>query len=335
MSRTVSYWSVIQRAAGFAGIRPSVIPDEFAAFAGSFFNHYYRMCWQKAWWPEACKVGQRFYRQDYAGSSEAGDQVYFPASRKYYVALRNSTGEAPATGADLETNLAYWAELSKSYSPQKHVSGESVAVGDQKEDPDTGRVYQCHTAHTAGASIDLTKFGELVSFIRNIDFSQSWEAQEIADIEGVYDSDPRVHLDALEVDYILEADGILVRDHSLSSVWVRYRKPVPEFEGDDLDVSLSYVAGDVRYFSGDFYKALTTAAAGETPATHPEKWSLQEVLGVLSGSIPLFIYAEHLKSKGETGQGLSIEASANRELNREVMQVTRKQGAMKPWRVKS
>lgn len=67
----------------------------------------------------------------------------------------------------------------------------------------------------------------------------------------------------------------------LTSVWVQYRPPPPRWQGAGWNAAVAYAAGAQVWFAnvesgagfeGDFWRTLEATDAGQSPATHPDKW---------------------------------------------------------------
>jgi hypothetical protein len=70
-------------------------------------------------------------------------------------------------------------------------------VGDKARNPSDDVMYQCFTAHTAGATFDATKFGALKSFDRYIAYEQTQAGVALTpmdEVKMVTQRNPRVWL---------------------------------------------------------------------------------------------------------------------------------------------
>lgn len=335
MPRTVSYLSVIQLVASWMGKDPNVIEVEFERAASALFRYHARQVYEKAWWPEWCRMERRQFRPtwDVGEAVTAGAERYFPPTDTYYIALVASTGEAPATGSDYSTpNLAYWAEAPYELIADAHVNGRAYALGDRAQDPTTGLVYQCHTLHTGGSTLDTSKFGLLQEFVRNIDFSQSWEDSVIGAPEGVYPANPLVTHVWNKLEARPYGDGFLVPGNA-TRPWVYFRRPVPIFEGDNWSATATYAADSTLYFMGDFYTSTASTSAGESPATHPAKWELQPVLAVLANGLARYIHADMLEASKDSERAGQVLNLARAEISRQVREIYNKQPNKRRWSV--
>lgn len=278
--RTVDAQNLIDNAAGFCGLdRVNLAAEEFQDLR-NFLNNRLRYAWGFRPWSDLERTQQRFFRPAYAALTAytAGMERYDAATREYYQALRSTTGHAPTI--DGEENSAYWAVCADSYGADDWVTGTAYAVGDQVRNPLTDLFYQCHTAHTAGATFDATKFGALTPFDRYVAYEQTGE-DAIEDVLRVTDLDPRVRADARTVKSWNSDNGVQVYE-DLPFVWIELRVRVPELQGDAWDETLTYAADRQVYYAtatvrGNFYDCLSTTSAGESPASAPNKWSQVEL----------------------------------------------------------
>ena len=104
--RSISYQTLLERAAVLSGIKADAIQNEDAATLGVGLNRALRHAWEFAFWPEVTDCTEFRYRPDYAaGTTYAqGTEVYDPTSAAYYRAVQASTGESLA-------DTAYWLPL--------------------------------------------------------------------------------------------------------------------------------------------------------------------------------------------------------------------------------
>ena len=124
--------------------------------------------WRFWWWHELMRTERRAFRDAYVAATaySAAAEVFYRATQKYYVALRATTGNAPANAAGV-TNLSYWAESAVTYSAANFDAALAYAQGSQVYYPETDASYQAHTATVAGElPRDTAKWGVLVLFVR-------------------------------------------------------------------------------------------------------------------------------------------------------------------------
>ena len=332
--RTISYQDILRITAGFDG----ATLDDVAAVDAVLFRDFVSLALSTAWemenWPELITDEDRWFRAlwssatTYAAPTSLGaDEVFYSPADTYYQAIRASTNQVPATvsGSVVTENSAYWAECLGSYSQDDWASGAVYAVGDQVGNPDNGQSYQCHTAHTSGATFDTTKFGLLTPFERSISHVQTGETA-IGEMLGVADRNRRIFTSTTEYPYILGDDETLVLE-SPNKVWITFSLRCPRLFGDVYLATAAYIGGsDQAYFNGDFYDCLTSAAAGESPAAAPAKWGLVKIPWIFRKYLAYEAYALYLG--GPDGQSekapifhavamSALSAEANKILHRQ------------------
>lgn len=106
---------------------------------------------------------------------------------------------------------------------------------------------------------------------------ESWQSP-LGTVRGIYASDPRENERAIrQVWGTWGAKIRLMGRPQCLTPWVVYRRALPVWRGADLGESEAVAMGQVRYFSGDFWRCVEATEAGQTPATHPAKWQVQAV----------------------------------------------------------
>lgn len=297
--------------------------------------------WRSEWWDDLMQTEERYFRADWAAATtySKADEVYDPYSRKYFQSLRNTNlNHAPTvlSGSAYVENSAYWAESRTSYSGNTWVTGTVYAVGDKVYYAVTNRYYQCHTAHTASATLvpDATsaneRWGLLTPFQRSIDFDATGETA-IGDVFDVKDSDPRVNPRWRSLVWSKAQNNVYVAEEAVRC-WVQFRSRRPRLKGAAYDATSTYVAGDMMYFDGDgtidgnFYQAIDEVAAGETPITTPLVWSVVEIPELFEGYLIWSAYAKMLVGDQQDDRKLAAEATAEGFLEVEADNTYRQQG---------
>jgi len=329
--RRVTYLSVLELASTLFSGDPS--PDaEDAASLNKFIRRWAREAWEKYFWPEWTPIEKRQFRADWssattysAPTATAAVEIYYPNAKKYYQSLRGTnTNNTPATGAALTENSAFWAESVASYSGDDWAASTVYAVGKRVLNPTDQRYYQCHTAHTSGATFDATKFGILTPFVRSIDYEQTGKTP-IGEVKQVWDSDPRVFETADPMIFDL-TDTIVVRG-TLPIIYVEFRKRAPDFSGSTYSATATYAVDAQIYFTdGDFYKCLSATSAGESPTTAAAKWERLDFPMILKEIVAQGAYEQMLKTDGQNEKTLLEKSEALRLLAREIDKIERQQG---------
>lgn len=332
--RTVTYKSVEEKANLFftGKARPTV---QDAAALNRFINARYQEFFEQFFWPEWTPVEERKFRPTYASGSTyaAGAEVYFPATRTYYLALKAvPINEAPEelSGSDYEPNFAYWGAAEASYSGDDWSSTVAYVAGDIVFQPTNETYYQCHTGHTNQTPPNGSYWGALVEFERDIDFepgatsNQGTTATAIGEIKAIWPANPRKHENLLPIAYDLTSDGIVVRGDE-PVVWVEFRLRPNEFTGS-VWASGTYAAGDQVYYTttGEYYVAIASVTT-EAP-TDTTKWTKLDFPYVLQHAVAQAAYADMLKLSGKTSKYSDEYRESRRLLQREFDKIERQQG---------
>lgn len=331
--RRVSYKSVLDKVTQRATAEASANVD-LATSMNVFINARAAQFWTPVFWPEWSPVERRQFRDNWAtatsygaGSTTAAIEVYHPASDRYYQSLHAANlGNAPATlsGGSYIENSAHWAESKASYTTADWAASTPYSVGNKVRNPGDGYSYQCITVHTSTGTFDATKFGILTPFLRNVSLTQTGKT-EIAEVEGVYESDPRVNIDATRIRFRLETDGVIVRGDN-TRPWLRFRKACPSWSGTVYAATTTYVVGDQVYYSttGDWYVSIL-GGAGNAP-TNATYWTRIDFPYVLRDCVPQGAYSDWLKGDGQNQKADAEETVAIRSLNLELDLFERQQG---------
>lgn len=299
------------------------------------------------WWPDYLRTELRRYRADYASgttysapTTTTAAEVFYPPARKYYQALRSTTGNAPATltGGSYVVNAAYWAECAAAYSGSDWAASTAYSVGDVRRNPETDRYYSCHTAHTSGATFDSTKWGILTPFVPSISLTQTGQT-EIGTVRMVSPDDPRTSPRPRRLSYALTYEGIVVQGDYPVDVYVQFAARPPTLFGSTISLSSAYAVGQTVYYSsttagyeGDFYTCAATASAGQTPETHASKWTRQEMPAWLAAYAASAAAADWLRLNGKPEAAALQEGFATDLLCHESRQVAAVQGQGLKWR---
>ena len=102
-----------------------------------------------------------------------------------------------------------------------------------------------------------------------------------------------------------------------ASVWLHLYTRCPRWHGDAWSSSLTYTAGQLRYFSdstlqdyeGDYFLSLDATTAGQSPYTNPEKWSRLLVPDFMGEYLVTACSIAWLKGEGQLEKALAEEGS--------------------------
>ncbi len=326
--RTVTFQSVLAGTAAKLGLDP--LRDLNAARAASlaeYINTRLVEAWKFEFWPEWTVSEQRYFRDLYDATANvaATDERVFLADGNYYQALRVQTpaAQAPATltGAVYVENSAYWALSASSYAGPDWATATVFAVGDKTRNPGNNRFYQCHTAHTAGASFDATKFGLLTPFNRYVAYEQTGQTK-MDEVAMVSRKDPRVWPDRPgQIPFAPSALGVQILDPTAPGlVWVTFRLRPPQFTSVLYSASGNVAVDELRYWptsaggTGECYVALqaqTPAAISPASATY---WSRVNFPAILANFVKRAAFADALSDQKQQDRKTNELETALEEL---------------------
>ncbi len=329
--RTVTLKSVLEGACEVAGLEWQDLGEDMRESVLRKVQRRTKQSWAWDTWPELCPVEYRIYRDQYdsgtaylAPTLSLATEVFYLPAQKYYPALRDTTGNAPATlsGTEYVVNAAYWAECSDEPTGDDWLTGTVYAVGDTARNPDDNRYYACHTAHTAGGSFDATKFGVLTPFAAYIGLDQTGRTP-IGEVIALYANDPDVNPTRPGlIRHRLSARGIVPLGCFPVAVYVHFRLRVPAFTSEEWDGAGAYVIGDRVYSQkyGDCYLAIGDVAASSSnqePELVVAKWTKQEFPQVLERFVSRAAGADILRADGQNDKANAEQGSAFAELGEE------------------
>ena len=325
--RVVTFQSVLYAAAELLGMNPvrDLNPDRARTLV-NYLNRHVATGWRFDFWPEWLLTEQRRFRPAYAAAENitAGTERFFFADGKYYQPVRDQSpaAQAPATltsGVYVE-NSAYWAASAQSYTGSDWATGTVYTVTNgsatKVRDPLTGLFYQVHTAHTAGATIDLTKMGRLTAFDKYVGYTQSGET-EIDGVKQASRRDPRTFPEnPWRIAVTKSNRGIQFPTEAPGEVWLQFRTVPPVFTSTKRSDTTTYASGVTVYdvATGDCYTSNAAIAAGESPTTHPAKWDVVEFPMVLADFVARAVQADGLRDQKQTDRARAEMTAANDDL---------------------
>lgn len=341
--QTVTYKSVSDLAyAKFEGCA-AIGEEEFCAL-NQFIDDWHREFYERFFWPKRTTIQQRAFRLtwDAATAYAAKSEVFFWGTRKYYLALKDTiAGQAPATlsGTEWTLNMDYWAEALASYedSAETWLSTTAYVQGDIVFQPDNGLYYMCHTAHTNQEPPNVSYWGELVSFIRDIDYSGGNQGtqDEIGDVKDVWPDNPYNIQVQEHIMFDLTDLGVIVwGDEPL--VWVQFRPPATDFVFKEIWVSgNAYSIGDIVYYSTDGHIYTCLQATDSIAPGNASYWTQKPFPRELKRPVAHAAYAELLKLDGQMDKWRQEIREAERQLHREYDRIERQQRQNKQLRVRT
>lgn len=203
--------------------------------------------WTHAWWPGLMRVEQRPLRIPYdsAVTYADGTEVWHAPSERYYHAMQEALGEAPAdlVSGEWITNVEFWAESRFGYSADEYDAATAYVAGDQVFRPEDGLYYQAHSATTGNAPTDTDFWGLLKDFIPSLPRVMDGY-NDIGHVRAMYPQDPRRLAAAEKLDFTETHDAWLLHDVGCPLPWVEYRLRCPVLEGAAFSATASYVPAD-------------------------------------------------------------------------------------------
>lgn len=198
---------------------------------------------------------------------------------------------------------------------------------------------------------DLTK---VVAFTATVDgngvpfFTPAAEAGEVF---SVYNKNPLLTTKLSQVDYYLDGTTGTTRavlsNELVTSGFYMYRVKPVELVGDLYNSTTVYYTGAQVYFdsgsntgsympvtgrphSGNFWTCVAVGAtnAGESPSTHPAKWTKVEIPYIFAPYLAWGAAADWFISEGNIESGSVVEGKANAVLDQELDKVLRQQGQL-------
>ena len=215
------YSDILQFAASLAGLdydrtvaNPGLDDAEEATLRLGL-NAFLTTLWARAKWPGITRVEQRAFRAfwssgtTYGNGATAAVEVFDPETDQYFQSLvAANLNNAPTLG-EVE-NSAYWALCKASYSGPDWAASTVYAVGAIVYREELARYYQCHTAHTSGASFGgSTYWGILWPFEPYVAFAQTGETVISDQAEIIlWTANPRLTTRATVIPSMLTENGI-------------------------------------------------------------------------------------------------------------------------------
>lgn len=323
--RTIPFRSVLQATADFAGLDYETLDAAAKRKLSRAINNRTERAWTFDKWPELVPVEKRSFRATYADdvdysapNATTASEVWFPATLKYYQALRATIGNQPATltAGVWVLNESLWAECASSYSGDDWAPDTDYAVTDVLRNPGNGRFYACHTAHTSGAEFDEAYFGILTPFERYVGLDQAGETP-IGEVVRLTGRDPRVFPKAPGViPHRMGSKGVISLSTVINQVFLEFRLRRPLFDPTPWDTDVDYVGGEVRYLesTGECYLALDATSADD-PSDSPGVWRKLDFPLVLADFVERAAAADILRGDGQNQKAAAEERTAYEKLN--------------------
>lgn len=264
--------------------------DEFARLRDAI-SRAVEWAWLEYWWPSTTRCERLPLRLEYdaATAYAAGEECWFRPSDAHYVALKATTGNAPASwsGSEYETDTANWMRLAdipgssgiSSYDPgTSYVAGDVVSYG--------GSLYGCHTAGSGNAPTNASYWGELPDAWRYLPRAQRGRPV-IGALRAVAAYDPRKNGRGMNAETVEMDDVFLINPLPAESPWVYYQIAPPRLVGDVWD-------GGEEYSPEDLEEAIYGTDAQEpnepVPGSYDHFWDRTDL--TFDATLPTLDYNE-------------------------------------------
>lgn len=244
--KAIAYRDLLALVCDGLGWDPNLLDASEFAQAKRAISAAIREVYDYCFWPDLTRTEQRTFWPNYDDTETfaAGEIVYYPPTDAYYIALRSTTGNEPATrsGDTWSTNEAYWSLALRVLSADEHDTTEAYARGAKVYDPITFAFYQCHTAAAAGIAATNTSYWGAIEPLDPVIPWTRTGLNPIGRVEGVYREDPRIHRGAEGIAWDETHAGIQVREGEENNPWIRYQLRPARFTGTTYDPAAAYTA---------------------------------------------------------------------------------------------
>ena len=353
---TTDYIDVLTEAANEAALDP----DNLSTAEWLIFRRYAKKRLETAWrhhfWPDLEKCEQRYFRLPWsntaqynaavAGVDNSANEVWWALTGGYYVALTTVPLNTPPTDAYGNINLNYWAVTSVFAIQPDPTGGLPVYWPNNPTypapwlnvlayDPTAtytqgaqvqycGNVYQLFAASVTGdLPTDAANWGLVPPFDAYVPYEQTGQIAFTV-VEECFSANPRTSTRGNVVNWFLSERGVEVLT-PISFVWIQYRTRCPKLNGSLFSATTAYAAGAQMYYSsatlaGNFYTALTSTTAGDTPDSAPSEWSVVPLPRIFHRYLVLGMAADWNKYTVGTDPEaeeptMDLQAMANAELD--------------------
>lgn len=245
---------------------------------------------------------------------------------------------------DGNENSQYWAQCRTSYTADPVDNTATYVIGSQVQNMADLNFYQrIVNTGTPDEQWIPANWGLLTLFERNIAFNQPWAANQIGEIMGAWDDDPRVTTKLVKMPFTLDQDGaqfVQLRNTfnygwvpastNFSYVWILYRLQRPILTGDAWSAATAYPVGAQVYYvttagPGNFYTATTATTAGQSPDTTPGSWSMVQIPYIFRQYLIEGGLADYLMSDNDQQGAAAREVMAQQALELEADKLQRQQ----------
>jgi hypothetical protein len=299
------------------------------------------VAWEYHFWPTLGTVEQRFFRPAWSATTtyqqaalsatgtlqdNSANEVFYAPTQLYYLSLAPNNLNNPPADINGNTDNAHWAvayvgcfnanfglgatggwpAIFPVYAAQTwdptvaYVQGNQVGYA--------GQMYQMYAAAAAAGDLptDTANWGLLVPFDAYVSYTQTNQTA-IGIVQAAYTADPRTTTRGHEVNWDLSERGVQVHT-PCPFIWLDYRGRCVKLGGEIWNGEAAYAAGAMMYYSsastpGNFYTAASGTAAGQSPDTAPNVWTVVAIPRLFHKYLVLGMAADYMKAG--LGSGLN------------------------------
>lgn len=281
----------------------------------SLFDARLAKAWQLEDWPDLTRTELRQWEDFWVDGTEYGAnaRVVGYADNRRYVSLVN------ANTAALDDTASWWP-IDFDAEPAEFDGAATYGEGDVVFYPaDPTSWYVCRDDATpVGTLPSDDTYWSAVSATMTREFQTAYDpdvpnATLMGQVLSVHAANPTGTNRRDRLHHERNSNGVNVAGDP-GTAWFRFKLPRPQINGRAYDASAAYAADAQVYFDtggvGDFYEAAEAVAAGQSPVTNPELWTLIEIPEFLAGYLALAMYADWLRMQGQNPLAELPEARA-------------------------
>lgn len=193
---------------------------------------------------------------------------------------------------------------------------------------ETGDAYYRATEAVTSADEPGTsaKWEELEDFNRYVSYDQTGETAFDA-VLGAWTKDPRVHADAVPLDFEVASEGVRFGPDAPNQVWIELREKSPDYTYGEEWSAQAFGAGDQVYdaTTGELYRAAAATTADDVPGM-AAVWAKIDIPYIFRMAVKRAAYADWLEADGQTDKALIQAAKFIELLDDQVSQLVKLQG---------
>lgn len=191
----------------------------------------------------------------------------------------------------------------------------------------------------------VMKFSEIAILNDNNNTPYFTLPTDCGEIMAVWSLNPINTTRNSQITYLLNDDRAYLTVAKEGTVWVEYRKKVPELFGDAWDQPIEFKVGSQAYFdsgsltgtfkpvkgkpySGNFYNCKINNV-NKPCSEHTNEWEIVKIPYIFASYISRAVYADYLRSEGQVDSAQIAEAEAQAFLGEEIDKIARQQGQIR------